>query len=313
MNFNHFGQFLKYIRTLNDVSIERLSEGICSTRQLIRIENGENNPSIYILHNLSIKLNIDLQEYYRIYFCTGSFLAKKYKDNFNNLIISGDYNALKQLVQEMEDMGEFQKGENLQYIFYGKALCSTHLDKDYSHSNDYCFEGLTIEDSDFSLDSIKNKIYSNVGLTIINLIAVNVSRLNKKDKSYKILEDLFHVLDNQIFNSPFPMYRSLDFQKKLYQSITNNLGVIFMDKGQYDKALNYISKGIELSLKESYMRFLPELLHQKSRLLYKMKDYEESRKSYEICLSFYKLSRKVEDLKDLEKEIEEKSFQNHIK
>ncbi len=214
MNFSHFGEFLKDIRTSNNISIERLAEGICSTRQLIRIENGENNPSLYILHNLSIKLNIDLQEYYRIYFYTGSFLAKRYIDNFNNLIISGDYNALRKLIQEMKNMDEFKEGENFQYIFYGKALCSTHLDKDYSCSNDYCFKGLTIEDSDFNLDSIKNKIYSNVGLTMINLIAVNYSRLNQKDKSCKILEDLFNILDNQIFNSSFPMYRSLDFQKK---------------------------------------------------------------------------------------------------
>ncbi len=81
-----------------------------------------------------------------------------------------------------------------------------------------------------------------------------------------------------------------------------------MDKGQYDKALNYINKGIELSLKESYMRFLPELLHQKSRLLFKIGNYEESRKSYEICLSLYKLARKVEDVHSLEKEIEENLF-----
>ena len=139
-------------------------------------------------------------------------------------------------------------------------------------------KGLTVEDLDFSLDTIRHKIYSNVGLTMINLLAGNYTRLNEKDKSYKILEDLFSILDNQIFNSPFPMYRSLDFQKKLYQGITSNLGAIFMDKGQYDKALNYISKGIELSLKESYMRFLP-VIASKSRLLFRMEDYEESRKS----------------------------------
>ena len=308
MSFNHFGEFLRHIRTLNNMSLEQLAEGVCSTRQLIRIEKGDNDPSLHVLHHLSIKLNLDLQEYYRIQFSTGSFSAHRYKDKLEKLIVMQDHNSIRQLIQEIENMIEFQKGENLQYIFYGKALCSAHLDKDYISSNDYCLKGLTVEDLDFNLNTIKDKIYSNVGLTMINLLAGNYTRLNEKDKSHQIFQDLFHVLDNQIFNSPFPMYRSLDFQKKLYQGITNNLGAIFMSKEQYDKALNYINKGIELSLKESYMRFLPELLHQKSRLLFKIGDYEESRKSYEICLSLYKLARKVEDVHSLEKEIEAKSF-----
>ena len=313
MNFNHFGELLKHVRTLNNISIERLSEGICSTRQLIRIENGENNPSLFILHNLSIKLNMDLQEYYRIHFCSGSFLAQSYKNKYESLIVIQNYSELRELIEEMENIDEFHEGENLQYIFYGKAICSTYFDKDYAISNDYCFKGLTIEDPLFNLDTIKNKIYSNVGLTMINLIASNYNLLNEKDKSCKIFEDLSIILGNQIYNSPFPMYRSLDFQKKLYQSITHNLGLIFKNKKQYDKALSYINEGIELSLKENYMRFLPELLRQKSRLLFKMGDYMESLKSYEICLGLYKLARKAEAIKDLEKEIEEKSFQKYIK
>lgn len=304
MNFNHFGEFLKYIRTLHNLSQEQLAEGVCCVRQLIRIENGDNNPSLPVLHELSNKLNVDLQEYYRVVTCTGSFFAHKFKDEFDNLLVIQDYNGLKQLVEEMGALDEFQEGENLQYIFYGKAICSTYLNVDFSLSNNYCYEGLSLEDLTFNLDTIRDKIYSNIGLTMINLMGYNYNKLNEKDKSCKIFEDLFIVLHNYISNAPFTMYRSLDFQKKLYQSTTHNLGIIFMNKKEYNKALDYINKGIDLSLKENYMRYLPELLRQKSKLLFKIGNYHESYETYQICRSFYKLSKSAEDTLKLEKEFD---------
>lgn len=62
MDYKHFGELLKEIRTSKGLTLQDLAEDICSVRQLSRIEKGENNPSVYILHNLSKKLNIDLQD-----------------------------------------------------------------------------------------------------------------------------------------------------------------------------------------------------------------------------------------------------------
>ena len=309
MDFKHFGEFLKYARGFYNISQAELANDICSTRQLIRIENGEYNPSIYILHKLSNKLNMDLQEYYRIHFSTGSFLAYTYKNEFDNLLISKDYDDLGQLIKKIEDMGEFQEGENLQYVLYGKAVCSSKLDRDYVLSNNFCFKGLSIEDPEFDLASIKDKIYSNVGLTMINLMANNYNILKEKEKGFKIYEDLFTILENYITTMPFSMYQSLDFHKKLYQSTTHNLGVIFEKQGEYEKALDYINKGINLSLKENFMRFLPELLRQKSRLLLKIKNHKESYETYGICLSLFKLTRNIDEINNLEKEIKDAKFE----
>lgn len=42
------------------MTLENLAEGIWSVRQLSRIKKGDNHPSLYVIHNLSKKLNIDL-------------------------------------------------------------------------------------------------------------------------------------------------------------------------------------------------------------------------------------------------------------
>ena len=102
------------------------------------------------------------------------------------------------------------------------------------------------------------------------------------------------------------MYNSLAFEKKLYQSTSCNLSIIYSDKGQYDIAMGYVNKGIDFSIKENYMRFLPELLSQKSRVLYKMGYIEESYISYQDCLTLNRLCRGTEQVKKIENEIKEK-------
>lgn len=306
MNYNHFGVLLKEIREMNNMTLEQLSEGICSIRQLSRIESGESNPSLYIIHNISKKLNIDLQEYYRIHFCSGSFIAYSFKLQLEQLLANSDIVGLNKLVANIEEIGEFQTGENRQYVLYGKALCSSYLDKNYTISNNYCVEGIQIEDLSFQMDMgmIENRLYSNVGLTMINLIASNYNRLGEEDKAFNIIKNLFLLLDYHIFQTPYIMYRKLDFEKRLYQSTCYNLSILHMNKCLYDKSLEYVKKGISLSIDENYMCYLPELLAQKSRLLYKMGSFNESYNTFKDCLSFYRVSRSEEETKKIKEEIQ---------
>ena len=67
----------------------------------MRIENGENNPSLYILHHLSIKLNMDLQSIIGSIFVQVLF-PHSYKDKLENLIMMQDHNSIRQLIQEIE-------------------------------------------------------------------------------------------------------------------------------------------------------------------------------------------------------------------
>ena len=286
------------------MTLEQLAKDICSPRHLSRIENGENNPSLYIIHNISKKLNLDLQEYYQIHFCSGSFIAYDLKSKLEQLLANSNIVGIKELITRIEGMDEFQNGENRQYIIYAKALCSTYLNKDYATSNNYCVEGIQIEDPSFQLDRgmIENRLYSNVGLTMINLIGGNYNRLGEKDKAFDISKNLFLLLDYHIFQTPYILYRKLDFEKRLYQSTCHNLSILHMKKCSYVISLEYVENGISLSIDENYMGYLPELFAQKSRLLLKMGDFNESYNAFKDCLSFYRVCRSEEDTKKIKEE-----------
>lgn len=304
MNYGHFGELLKEIRNSRGLTQEQLAENICSVRQLSRIESGENEPSIYILHNISKRLNIDLQEFYRIYFTSGSFESYNLKLKLGELVASKDNHSLRKFINEIENMSVFQEGENLQYVLYGKAICSSHIDNNYELSNEYCIMGISIEYPNFNIYKMKSISYSNIGLTMINLMASNFNKMGKKELSFKILGILLNILEDFILNTPFPMYRSLDLEKRLYQSTSCNLSILNMNSKDYKKSLDYVNKGIDFSIKENHMRFLPELLAQKSRLLLEMGLREKAYEVYNNCLNLYKICRNKEEIQMIEQEIE---------
>lgn len=56
------GERIRYFRKLQGLTQEQLSQGICSVSHLSKIENGYENPSIYIIEDLCKKLNISSEE-----------------------------------------------------------------------------------------------------------------------------------------------------------------------------------------------------------------------------------------------------------
>lgn len=76
-----------------------------------------------------------------------------------------------------------------------------------------------------------------------------------------------------------------------------------MHNQDYEKSLEYVNKGISFSTKESYMGFLPELLAQKSRILFNLGLIQEAHEAYEVCLNLYKLCRSQEEIQVIKNEI----------
>ena len=75
MNYEHFGNLLQELRLKYNMSREKLAQNICTPKQIYRIEKGDSEPSIYLLHQLSIKFNLDLNEYYKNYFTFNTIIG----------------------------------------------------------------------------------------------------------------------------------------------------------------------------------------------------------------------------------------------
>jgi tetratricopeptide (TPR) repeat protein len=217
----------------------------------------------------------------------------------NDAIVLGDISCLKELIIKYENNDDFKKGENLQHIFYAKALCEAK-EENYIESIDYCMKGLLIENPLFTIETIPDFMYSNIGLAILNCISVNYMSLNKKDIGFNILTSLLSVIERNYINSQYAMYQSGQFSKKFYINALYNISFMFLSDNELDRAEEYINKGIEFSVKENNMRFLPNLIYNKFMLLYKREKLEEAIEYYVQAKGLYKLVNRMNTWKELE-------------
>lgn len=299
MSYEHFGIFLRELREVRGLTREQLAKDICTPKQIYRIEKGEFEPSIYLLNQLSIKFNMDLNEYFKILFSANTVIGYEGIQIINNAIAVGDIELINSLVEKYEKHQDFERGANLQHILYCKAIFAIS-EKNYTTSLKYCLKAIMVEDPSFTLDSIKKCTYSNVGLTIINCMSTNYMSIKREDIAKKILLDLLYVLENNILLAPYPMYQPNQFVKKFYQSILNNLSFMSINNMDYVNAEKFIEKGIDYSIQENYMRFLPSLLFMKFKLLYKLEQYEKAKDFYNQTICLYKITKQFRVLKDLE-------------
>lgn len=296
MEYKYFGDFLKDLRSSRKMTQVELAEDICSVRQLNRIENNTSEPSLYLLHKLSIKFNIDLQEFYKIHFNNQSFEAYKTIEKLNEVLTVPKLSELSDVINTMENRNEFKTGENFQHLCYAKALYSTVLENDYKRSTEYCIEGIKVEDSKFSMNQLTNKVYSNVGLSMLNCIGCNYNSSNDMEKAVQIFESIISIIEERMFEAPLCLYRSNEYDKKLYQNVTCNLSICYQNLNSDEQALFFVNKGIKFSVKSNYTRFLPDLLGQKAELEYRFGNRKVAKESYRRCIYIYELFERERDL-----------------
>ncbi len=299
MNYEHFGTFLKELREARNLTKEQLASGVCTRKEIYRIEKGEYQPSLYLLNKLSIKLNVDLNEYFKMYYTVKTAVGLIGIQEINDAISLADITCLREVIKKYENNDDFRQGENLQHIYYAKAICESNIGN-YKESLEYCMKGILIENALFTIDTITEFVYSNVGLAIINCISTNYISLKKSEVAYKILSDLLFLIEKYYINSSYKMYQAGQFSKKIYIGILGNLGHIYLSDNELDKAEEMINKGIEFSIKECNLRFIPNLIYIKFKLLYKRGDFKEAAEYFVQAKGLFKLVNQMNTCIEIE-------------
>ncbi|BCJ92722.1 hypothetical protein acsn021_02910 [Anaerocolumna cellulosilytica] len=292
MHYEHFGMLLQELRKKHNMSREKLAENICTTKQIYRLEKGTSEPSIYLLHQLSIKFNMDLNEYYKMYFTKNTLVGLEGTKAINSAIESENLDLIKTLIEKYQGLEDFKQGHNLRHIYYGKALLSALSDKDYTTSLQYCFQGLLIECAAFQVDTIPDYTYSNTSLALINCTSQNYFAMDKQEEGMKVLQGLLAVLETHHIYPAYPMFQASPFAKKLYQTVLYNLSIHFFHHGDIKDSFLYVNKGIAFSTKEYSLKLLPELYEMKLKILYQEENFDEAKICYNHTLHLYKVTRK---------------------
>lgn len=294
MNYNSFGELLKSLRLEKGWSQEEACKGVCDRRTYIRWEKNESEPSLYYFHRLSNHFNCDIQAYYKFFICDGTLVARKYKDKAERYITNNEWQLLHAHIEEMKTLNDFSFGENKMTLLYYEALYYFEYLKDYNTSMEYSINGLKEEDDTFSIENLDGKIYSNIGLCLLNCLSCNLNKLNDSQKSTTIYLKIIDSIDNKLIPD-LTYYQSTEFEKKLYQTIIHNLCQNYERDNDIFTSLKYANKGIEFSLKHDYLNKLADLFEIKFKILYALLNYEDSRKAYDSCINLYLVQNRMDE------------------
>lgn len=298
---NTFGDLLKSLRISRNLTRRELSRDICSEKQLERIEKNINHPSLYILHQFSSKLNIDLNNFYKDFYCFTSLDSNKYCKNILIYIKNLNFTELKIIIDTISNKSEFKSGNNYAHLCYGKAAYSFHIQKDYEQTISICELGIKEEIPGFKLLSSKTYIFSDIGYSMLNLICGCYRKMEQFETSINIAEQIINSIDKYYLSQSYQSYYSMSFIVKLYQTSLCQIANINYNIGNYPVALTYIEKGISFSFDHDMSRLLSSFFELKYLTLYKLGDYKNALKNYHCAKTLCENSNRIESALAMEK------------
>ncbi len=286
---NTFGDFLKYLRELQGLTISELSELIgYSRRQIIRCEQNNQKPSLHLISTLSKEFNVNIGAYNEILINFSSFNSYTTFIKIRTLIEEKNIGGLDELVSIAEITEEFKEGEAFQLLSYAKALLVIHKDlNDNEHIKEaekICIDCLKKTYCGFSIDNIPSRLLTETSYSIITFIAYTLFSLKELEKAKKLLSNTIDNLNKHYYNIDIPVNNNSKIIYRAYIVMHNNLADIYVNEGSYEKALELCNNAIDFLIKSYQLFGLSNLYELKYQCLYKLGNIDEAKKFYKFSV-----------------------------
>lgn len=289
MDLVSLGDYIKQRRTGLGLTQAQLSEGICDTTTVSRIERGEQDPR----HNTVIALLERLGAPYDRYFTLLS------KDELKLAALRREITAASvqfqqrkeperskaheyalEKLKELERTRELDDYITLQYIQSAKASLRT-LEGSISPEDEVAMllEAIRITVPKFDLARINQKLYTLEEIRLINQIAVAYS----KHGDHKKAADIFSQLHIYVKNHNQELTHSGGGLPLVAFNYARELDV----RKHYEDALDIAAEGRAACVKYGHYQFLPGLVHIMAECLHFLGNDEESAFLYHRAYHLY--------------------------
>ncbi|WP_291652061.1 helix-turn-helix domain-containing protein [Clostridium sp.] len=254
MDQNNLGLIIKQLRINKKITQEELASGICSTSQLYRIEKGKHFPSVFLLHQLSEKLAVDITKYIMFLNCTNPVYFSVLFENLEQLRLRRKYNDILSLISEIEMIPQYNYDINLtnikQLLCWYKGIALTNIN-DASISIDYYLELLNLTVKYDDTKELFKSILSINEIKIIHSIAATYCRLCEFSIAHDILLSLINNI--KIFH--------VDLDVSLISEIYYNLSKLLFIQKDYENAILYADDGIKNCICNNFSCVLADLFY----------------------------------------------------
>ncbi|MBK4743439.1 helix-turn-helix domain-containing protein [Bacillus cereus] len=258
MEFNDLGITIKELRIKKNISQSDLCHGICSQSQISKIEKGVIYPSSILLYQLSERLGVDPNSI----FALTQNKKLKYTENvkyvMRDCIRQHQYKELYEIVTREKYTNNFQTKEDKQFLIWHEAIAIYCV-------NNSTKVALTLLNNALKLTVTNIDFLSEREIDILHTMAI----LHAENKEYKKSITILKRCLNNFNKLDFP--RDKEIKLKIIYNLAKNLSYTY----QYEDAIKYIDKGIQLAINLNTFYLLGELYYGKGSNLLKLKQYNE--------------------------------------
>ena len=159
------GEIIRHYRKEAGMSQESLAMGICDRKYLSQLENNQKIPTLYTVNLLSERLGINLYDTYALMLRHHDIETHKKIEILNQHFTIDKIPLLKTLIDEYENLPEFQSGEPLQYLKSAKAIYIANHLSNQKASITTALEGLSTN-KHFSLTTNTQCHFTNIELAV---------------------------------------------------------------------------------------------------------------------------------------------------
>ncbi|MEK4146974.1 hypothetical protein NST02_07900 [Robertmurraya sp. FSL W8-0741] len=285
LNTYLIGDTLRSFREYKRLSIEELSEGVCTEEELSSFEKQVSYPDLETLNSLLRKLNVDLAYFFNV--------ASKSSINYSNAVIrlinrlkrAWNYERIQEIIRNELENPIFQTDQLRQYLKWHQGICTFYLEGDLSKALEQLYEAIDITNK-------KREDYNEREIEILTSIALLHKESGNFEEALQLFKNSLHSLEN--------LPDILEPRGKI--RVYFGLAQTFTEIEEYEESLQYSKKGIEFCITQDLMFLLAHLYYQCGENLIKMYRKEEGIAYIEKAVYLSKLQENEKIIEIIENE-----------
>lgn len=261
------GTIIRELRKKKGLSQKELAEGICSLKQLSRIENNTSEASTYVIYELSFRLGENLLDYFPYAELEEPFLWKKKIDELEQYYSEERY-------QEMYRQSKILKDDELVRSF---VFLRQRINWYFGIAAGYCQPAEAFSAEDFlnlialthpftKVSDIWQANLKPFELRILNAAIFVHLRAERYDIAEEWLLKAITILDRCYF----------EVKDNAYLNFFYNLSRLYFYRQEYKKALQVADQGLRLCQENNILYQVAGLSNIKGRSLYCLGRKEEA-------------------------------------
>ncbi|MFB4166262.1 helix-turn-helix domain-containing protein [Alteribacillus sp. JSM 102045] len=271
MEYSSIGIKLKDLRQYYGVSQRELAKDICSQKAISKIERGESQPTAEMLHQLALRLGVEISYFFEEHDAPRFNYIQETKDRIEELVTNWKYEEALDIIREELKNPLFRKPTHRKFLLWQRSICHFYVTDEKEDAIELLKVSMDIETN-------SKKTISTVDIAM----QMSLGNMYSDIQNYELA--LYYYEEALRMSKKLPAYRSNPPMIKIYY----NLSLVYYRMHEFEKAIKVASEGIDLNYKKNSVFLLGEFYYQRGISLFYFGRINEALQDIKKALFIFK-------------------------